>query len=110
LSPRLVIAEAHQEQAAARLEDARQSRDILLSIFVREYVEQPAIDCAIERFGQIAESQGIHGQKRRFEAALGGFLARKLNGFIHKIDAGHLVSAAREEECVLACSTTGVEN
>jgi hypothetical protein len=44
----LLVAEAHQKQPAAQLRDAQQSGDVGPAIRIRQHMEQPAVDHAVE--------------------------------------------------------------
>ena len=56
---RFLIAEAHQEEPTAGFQHGCQAGHVLLLIFVREAVEQAAVDRAVESFIPIGELQRI---------------------------------------------------
>src|SRR5258708_7456533 len=58
-SSRLLVAEAHQEQLPARLQDCRQARQVISPILIGKNVKQTAVDHVIESLGPVLESQSV---------------------------------------------------
>src|SRR5262245_39469302 len=63
LRPRLRVAEAQQEQPAARLEHLRQSPDVAPPVVIREDVEEAAVDHAGEALAPAAERRRVLDQE-----------------------------------------------
>jgi hypothetical protein len=55
LRSRLFVAEAHQEHPTARLQDRRQSRNVLCPVLIGNDVEQAAVDHVGEALGPVLE-------------------------------------------------------
>src|SRR5579883_3475701 len=110
LAGRLLVAEAHEEDSAARLEDRCQSVDVFLPVLVRENVEQAAIDHIVEPLAPVLERQGIFDEERDGRAAFGCLLLRPLDGQLEKINARDLPASTGKEQSRIAGSATGVED
>src|SRR5262249_51829231 len=64
----LLVAEAHQEQLPARLQDRGQALDVGPAVFVAEDVEQAAVDPVVEPLRPVLERQGVQDQEGRRHA------------------------------------------
>jgi hypothetical protein len=110
LRPWLFIAETHEEQPTAWLEDRGQRFDVTLPVLVGEDVEQAAVDHVVKHFGEVLEGQSIHDQEGGRQAPLGRLAPRSGDRLFEEVDARDLVAPAGEEEGVLVGATARIED
>ena len=84
---RFFVAEAHQEQASARLDDAGQTDDVARAVFIGKNVKEAAVDDAVEALVPVREFQGVLYKERNRQTSLVRLALGSADRFFDKIDA-----------------------
>src|SRR3954451_14936261 len=90
------VAEAHEENVAASIENVGEPVDILAAVVVAEDVEEAGIDDRVEAVGQLAEFGGVGDAEVDVEISLGCFCAGSADWFVQVIEACDLMAFFRE--------------
>src|SRR5262249_12064166 len=110
LRPRLLVAEAQQEQTTAWLQHRRQPLDVAGAVVIAEHMEQAAVDHVVEPLGPALERQGVLDQEGRLYASLRSLPLRPLDGHVEEVDSRDLAPSPGEEQGRVSRAATGVED
>jgi hypothetical protein len=87
-----------------------QPGDVASPVFVAEYVEQPAVDHAVEPPVEVGQGQGVHRDELGVQATLLRLPAGLLDGGFEEVDAQDVMAPPGEEQGVLARAAARIQD
>src|SRR5262245_32542847 len=100
----LLVAEAHQEQSAARLQHMRQPVDVPAPRFIIDHMEKARVEHRREPLVPGFQCERVLGKELDRQTALAGLCPGTANRLVEVIDASHPMSAGGEKQSGLTCS------